>query len=138
MQGAATAAFGTPPFPDGVSSEFDPAIAATWTPAGLASLFPDLLEFFYLCMDRADSFRLNTHLGVRLAAKIVELCDLDQADGTCLWVWVWVCHGALVCSPCVSIDGRGPTDFSRTYAARLLKLKLLAKFLGVLTFSPHW
>jgi hypothetical protein len=89
--------------------DWDPALVAAWTPPDLARLFPDMQAFFLMWLERADSFRFHSQLTPLLAAKIVELCDLEQVD-----------------------------DVGRTFAARVLKLKLVARFLGAVTFSPQW
>ncbi|CAM9114119.1 unnamed protein product, partial [Ectocarpus fasciculatus] len=96
--------------------------------------FPGNQEFFYHVLLVLDSYTFNSHLKVELVEKIARLYQqLSTFKGRRKGVG--------------NVDERGvASDTSnaaankgvRGFTGTMVKLKVLAKFLGLLTFCPNW
>ncbi|CAM9329160.1 unnamed protein product [Chrysoparadoxa australica] len=81
--------------------------------------FPGNQEFFYLFLVTLDSYRFAAHLTEALAASIRLLLPTSEVR------------------PPQPAGGSSHTPVEG-FTDRLVKLKVLAKFMGVLVFSPRW
>jgi hypothetical protein len=81
--------------------------------------FPDALEFFVHFLDACESHYLNKHIKVALIAAIssLSLCAVSDMNGR-------------------AIDQLDTVQ--RDLGGRIKRLKVLAKFLGFVMFSPNW
>ncbi|CAM9099606.1 unnamed protein product [Ectocarpus sp. 6 AP-2014] len=96
--------------------------------------FPGNQEFFYHVLLVLDSYTFNSHLKAELVAKIARLYQqLHTFKGRQTRVGNVDERGAAsdTSNPAVNKGVRGFTGI-------MVKLKVLAKFLGLLTFSPNW
>ena len=111
---------------------------------GADSLFPPEQDFFHKFLEAADNYKLSrlvgcfalrpelsalvtSHLLRTLSCKITELCDISRES---------------VAGEPSSTTARAfsavPADVRKTFTSRVMKLQLLARFLGFLVFSPNW
>ncbi|CAM9972115.1 unnamed protein product [Ectocarpus sp. 4 AP-2014] len=96
--------------------------------------FPGNQEFFYHVLLVLDSYTFNSHLKAELVAKIARLYQqLNTFKGRRKGVGNVDERGAAsdTSNPAVNKGVRG-------FTGTMVKLKVLAKFLGLLTFSPNW
>ncbi|CAN0383711.1 unnamed protein product [Ectocarpus sp. 12 AP-2014] len=96
--------------------------------------FPGNQEFFYHVLLVLDSYTFNSHLKAELVAKIARLYQqLNTFKGRGKGVGNVDERGAAsdTSNPAVNKGVRG-------FTGTMVKLKVLAKFLGLLTFSPNW
>ncbi|CAB1106654.1 unnamed protein product [Ectocarpus sp. CCAP 1310/34] len=96
--------------------------------------FPGNQEFFYHVLLVLDSYTFNSHLKAELVARIAGLYQqLHTFKGRGKGVGNVDERGAAsdTSNPAVNKGVRG-------FTGTMVKLKVLAKFLGLLTFSPNW
>ncbi|CAM9308474.1 unnamed protein product [Hapterophycus canaliculatus] len=92
-----------------------------------------LCDFFYHVLLVLDSYTFNSHLKAEFVAEITRLYQQGRIDiGR---------KRVLHMSEVAGTDDRGNSaagEGSRGFTGTMVKLKVLAKFLGLLTFCPNW
>lgn len=95
-----------------------------------SQFYPGDQQFFYRFIVLLDSHRLCAHLSASMFAEIHRLCPLAS------------CADEM--SPETASSPKSPEVNSATsnskesFLHRIIKLKILGKFLGLLHFWPHW
>ncbi len=92
--------------------------------------FPGNQQFFFRFITYCDSHRLSSCLVAAFTAEIYELSALNNAASG---------SGRPSASSSSKMTNSGSKDRSNdTYTSRIIKLKLLGKFLGLLHFYSQW
>ena len=94
-------------------------------------------SFFFQFLIICNSYQFNMMLIRLLASQIQEFCNIEGIKHIHNLIAL-IALIALITLINLVIIGLLDADIAHTFTARLCKLKILAKFLGFLTFSPYW
>ena len=97
------------------------------SPAPLAVLFPELQEFFAFFVMECNSPSLVAQLKQAMLLKVHQLCDVSNRNAA----------GAGSSTLSLSFSHQSAESLKRTWHGRILKLKLLAKFLSLISCLPQ-